>query len=650
MKLNFLVLGLGLSLLALATTAVGADKRASTSAAKGREALAVLKSNAPDGDKAIACKTLAVYGQAEAVPALGALLPDERMASWARIALEAIPGSAPSKALRDALPKLHGKLLVGVINSLGVRRDTRAVSALAGRLTDADAQVAAAAAVALGQIGGDRAARALAKSLASAPGGNRSALAQGLILCAERFLAEGKSSSAARWYDTVRQADVPKQRVLEGTRGAILARAAKGMPLLLETLRSPDKATRGLGLRTARELPGVKVTEALAGELQQTSPERAGQLFLALADRNDAAVLPVVLSTARGGSRNLRLLAIDVMIREGKPVCVPVLFELLTGSDAELAKAAKAALASWWGREVDGQLITRLDSATGGSRRSLIELAGQRHVAATLPQLLKAAGDADAAIRTASIKAMGETVGVADLGSLIDLLGKARSADEISEVQAALESACTRLEDKAACAGKLIAGLATGSSPVKCALLHVLGVVSTPGALNAVQAALTSSEPTVRDTAVRVLADWPEAPALPALLEVFRTTADESHRFLALRGCVRLLDLGGQPAAKAAETYRDLLSRTQRADDRKVLLSGLANVADLAALKLVEPMLGDAEVQAEAEMAALKIAGAIVKTAPAEAKAVATRLQAESKQENTRARAAKVLKDLEKTP
>src|SRR5262245_7270902 len=58
-----------------------------------RDLIAILKSDKPDGEKALACKFLSVYGTGEAVPELAKLLSNERLASWARIALEAIPGA-----------------------------------------------------------------------------------------------------------------------------------------------------------------------------------------------------------------------------------------------------------------------------------------------------------------------------------------------------------------------------------------------------------------------------------------------------------------------------------------------------------------------------------------------------------------------------
>ncbi len=117
---------------------------------KQQRLIGLLQSDTPPQDKATACKQLAVCGTKDAVPALEALLADEKLASWARIALEAIPGSAADDALREAMGAMQGKLLVGVINSIGVRRDAKAVDGLVQRLTDGDAEVVAAAAVALG--------------------------------------------------------------------------------------------------------------------------------------------------------------------------------------------------------------------------------------------------------------------------------------------------------------------------------------------------------------------------------------------------------------------------------------------------------------------------------------------------------------------
>ena len=74
---------------------------------------------------------------------LAALLCNEELSHMARYGLEPIPDPSVDTALRDALDKVKGRLLVGVIGSIGVRRDPKAVPALVKRLDDPDAEVAA---------------------------------------------------------------------------------------------------------------------------------------------------------------------------------------------------------------------------------------------------------------------------------------------------------------------------------------------------------------------------------------------------------------------------------------------------------------------------------------------------------------------------
>ena len=305
------------------TTTVLASQKAGAPSEKEAPLIALLQSNAPPSEKALACKQLAIYGSEKAVPALAPLLADESLASWARIPLEVIPGPAADAALRQAVGRLHGKLLVGTINSIGVRRDAKAVGALSSKLKDNDANVASAAAVALGRIGGDRAAKSLKKFLPQAPAEVRLAVTEGCLRCAETLVAAGKKTEAVELYDSVRKADVPQYRQLEGARGAILALGPTALPSLLEQLRSADKAVFVTGLRTARELPGVSVTDGLVNEMKHSTPEKQPLLLLALADRGDATALPAVLDAAKTGPKKLRLAAVTTLLTEVKELPLP---------------------------------------------------------------------------------------------------------------------------------------------------------------------------------------------------------------------------------------------------------------------------------------------------------------------------------------
>ncbi len=149
-------------------------------------ALALLKNpQSTYFQKAIACKRLAVIGRKASIEPLAALLGDPQLAHYGRFGLEPNPDAAAGKALRAALPGLKGRLLVGVIHTLGVRKDLKAVEALGKLMYDADPEVAQAASASLGSIGGPQAARMLQEGLTRTSVPVLPVVARAALLCAE---------------------------------------------------------------------------------------------------------------------------------------------------------------------------------------------------------------------------------------------------------------------------------------------------------------------------------------------------------------------------------------------------------------------------------------------------------------------------------
>lgn len=209
---------LGALVLSLTPCSFG-QKAAGTAKDQEAKLIAVLKSDASRKAKADACRELGRVGTHEAIAPLAALLSNEELSHMARYGLEPIPDPAVDAALRDALGKLKGRLLVGVIGSIGVRRDAKAVEALTRTLGDSDAEVAQASARALGRIGNLEAVAALEKALASAPEANRLAIGEGLFRSADVLRTQGQRKEAAAIYEKLREAKLPEY-VHEGAKRA----------------------------------------------------------------------------------------------------------------------------------------------------------------------------------------------------------------------------------------------------------------------------------------------------------------------------------------------------------------------------------------------------------------------------------------------
>ena len=220
--------GAGRAALVPIDDAVVAALRDGAAARKLERRLAnVLKSGASSVAKDYVCRKLGLIGSADSVPALAGLLGDKATSHAARAALEHIPDAKAVEVLRVCLPKLEGVQKIGVIISLGTRRDSESVPALVALLKDTDTRIAAAAASALGDIGTAEAARALRRFHRNAPDPIRPAVADACLACAERLSNEGRKAEALAIYRALDGSRQPKHIQLASTRGLAMVRGQK---------------------------------------------------------------------------------------------------------------------------------------------------------------------------------------------------------------------------------------------------------------------------------------------------------------------------------------------------------------------------------------------------------------------------------------
>jgi hypothetical protein len=171
--------------------------------------------------KQFVCRELSIIGTEQSVPALGAMLTDEKMSDMARYALERIPGAAVDEALRNALGKTSGKTKVGIINSIGQRRDGKAVSAIGELVGDSDQMVAGAALGALGQIADAQATKILADAKDKVTDKLQLVALDAYLKCADKLVAEGEKDQALAIYKELYKENQPKPIRTAALRGIV---------------------------------------------------------------------------------------------------------------------------------------------------------------------------------------------------------------------------------------------------------------------------------------------------------------------------------------------------------------------------------------------------------------------------------------------
>jgi len=569
--------------------------------------LKLLETGTPDC-KRFVCRQLWMAASARSVPALAKMLADEGLVDVARYALERMADPAAAKALRDAAAKAKGKTLVGIVNSLGQRRDKDAAALLAPMLGHQDPSVASAAGWALGRIGTAEAAEALAAARAKAAGTLRRVLDDACLLCADALLADGRKGQAAAIYQRMYAADQPRRVRIAALRGLAAAQPRRAAPLIIDALKSADAQVRGAAAAMIREVPGEATTKALAAELPGLPAVAQVVMLAALARRGDPAARPAVLRAATAEDDAVRVAAVAALGDLGSPQDVGFLLKIACTPGAA-ARTAGATLTRLRGAGVDPTLLAMLAEAEPREKAELIRVLTARRAAVALPAIFRAASHKDPSVRSAALSALEAMAGRKELPGLLALLVEAVSDGERAAAAKATAAACGRAKDPQACSALVLDALARAPVPARCALLRLLPTVPADKSLAAVRAAVRDADEQVRDAAVRALTEWPNADALDDLLALAAATTSDTHRVLAVRGCVRALGLpADRPLDETAGLYARVLKLAERADERKLVLAGLADVAHPDSLKLIETLLSDPALSAEAQTAAVKVA------------------------------------------
>lgn len=574
-------------------------------------------------EKAKACQGLAMVGTADAIPALAALLPDEKLNEYARFGLEGIGDPAVNETLRAATAKLQGRQLIGVIDSIGQRKDTQAVGLLRGLLGNGDAAVASAAAGALGRIGTSESAAVLKEAL-----GNESPvkvwIADGCLACADGLAVAGKKAEAIALYETVGKASVPKHVQAAALGGQMRLQQGEAKDLLLAQIRSQDPVFFNLGLSVARQMPGAEVTAALAAELEKFPPERQALLLRALGDRSEQVPLALIIASSRNGAIAVREVAVRMLARHADPSAAGFVLDAAV-SGGEVAAAAKESLKNMPPNPaLDAAIAARLAGATPQGKAVLIELVGARRISAALPVVQAALSDTNEPVRLAATMAIGDLIDLNNLDLLIaPALADSKPA-EMATARAALKTAAARVADRDACAVKFAERLKGASPANQTYLLELLAVVSGPKALDTVVANAKSSDPATKDVATRVLGEWPDASAAPVLLNIVRHDSDSKYQIRALRGYIRIARQLKLPDKTKLDMFRTAMEVSKRNEEKKLALDILSRIPSSMSLKLAVSSLDQPALKDTAAEVAVKIAAKHIGRSP---KAVASAMQ-----------------------
>ena len=598
--------------------------------------------------KKFACRQLAIVGDEKQVPILKAILvgDDEEMAFFARYVLERMPNDAALQTLREALSKTKSATLAGVIDSLGVRRDSLSREALEKLAVGNDPHIARAALYSLSKIGDVWSAKtfenARTKSVV------RYAALNASLMYAYQLLKRPKSQMAAVQYEPISVAqkifdeiyalpNIPSATKVAAWRGRISAWSQWGEnnnwiglppklePLVgkvegandvhglistavIEALKSNDKNLHLTAAGIISELPEGALISVANGV--STLPESSQVLALnSLSNFRIPAVRTAAVTALKSKDENVRVAALGTLAMAGDVSTIGTLTKSAADGSMAEKNVAQSSLERLRGADIDAELMAQLEKAAPNERAVLAKALGARQAPNATEVLLKAAGDVEANVRLAALEALSQTAQPKDVPMLLALQDKALNANkrELLTLEKTTALAAQNGSDTQAALGSVLIALKEAAPMRKASLLRIAGAIGGDKANAVLVEAAKNPDESVRDAAIRTLAVSSDQNLASALLDLSQNATSATHKVLAFRGYVRLADDKNLKTSERLKMYQMALP-VAPASEKKLVLGGLGNIGNADALKLVTPFLNNADLREESAAALNAIA------------------------------------------
>ena len=551
------------------------------------------------------CRQLSLVGTSACVPALAGMLKDAATFGMARYALARIPSPSAVDALRSALQRSSGGARIGIINSLGERRDAKSVAALNGLLASSDAAVSEAAFDALARIGDAQALAAIAATRRGLSGPRRERASAAYLRCADVIAGSGNNAAAVRVYRQLVAADEPESVRIGALHGLAATEGKAAVPILSKELGSSNPPVQAAAIGFLNGLPGADVTALLVKKFPELSALGQIRVLAALANRGDAAAArPVILRSLKSSAPEVRTEAILALGKVGDASSVQVLAEAAANAEGAVQNAARTSLSVLRGAGVEAALVSAIGSSASRVQLELIKAAGERGSTGAADVLMRVARGEDRDASRESIRALRTLAGPAQAQPMLGLVLELRNAADRRDAALTLASVIRR-SDKAAIGPVLAAYQSSADAEICALLLDVMGQVSAGEALPVVRAALKDSRAEIARAAILALTAWQSPDPIPDLFAVAKGDSNATRRILAVRGLIKLVQAPSDRSPEETVTLLgEVMQLATQPQEKRSILSVLPNYPVKPALALAEAASRDAAVAHEAKAAA----------------------------------------------
>jgi HEAT repeat protein len=540
------------------------------------------------------CVKLQQVGTPAQILLLTKLLANAETSEIARQTLEAIPGEDSAAAIRNALGVLKGRPLTGAINSVGVRRDGKAVAKLQELAVCSDNLVAEAAIRALGRIADEQATMFLTSLAEKAPAPMPRTLAVAWLKCADACVSSKAVDKAKTIYTRLGRSD-ESQGIRNAAMEALFRLEKDQAATVLAWIAGSDSVQRRIAAGHLACLSAAQLDQ-LAERLADLPDDTKTVVLETLSMRQGASRLSLMLKAAQSDKPELRLVGIRGLGAMADSSTLPFLMDRLADG-GDVSKAAQEALSRLPRKVVTQELLEAMQKRPEILPGAIEILADLRCYEAIDP-LLRLAANEDPRTYEPALEGLRRIADPDkhDVPRLVSLLLKVPQGRQHDEVERTILRVCEKLpagDDHAALVLAAVAKIPATDSPKYLPLLGRLGGAK---ALQIVETSLKHDSPEIKQAAVRALCNWPNPTVADRLWDLATHSDDAACRRSALLAYVRVVTLkSDRPQAETLAILERAMKQTQEPDVKQWVLTRASTVRTMDAVAWIAGYLDDPE-------------------------------------------------------
>ncbi|AQQ71566.1 Cytochrome c551/c552 [Limihaloglobus sulfuriphilus] len=570
-----------------------------------------MASDATIAAKRYVSRILRVIGTDKSLPVLLELAKDPKTSDIALYALYGNKSEQLESAAIEVLIRSEGPERVGLINLLAQRGFLQAVPSFGGLMRSEDLEVAKAAIEGIGTIGDVQGCRVMQKLMLNCDPSLYETVYNSVLKCGFAALERGERFEAVEIFESVYHSDEPNdlQRA-SAYKGLALSGMRDFNRMISDGLSSKNRRIRRMAVNVLRETP-QKSSEYIFREYDNMEPEKKLMMLDILADAegaepaNSVAVADKALADSYEAIRAAGWRVMGRFAGEDKAFSAAQAAAAASGSVKEAARASLKRIILRGAPDTAGRLLSETDEPA--VIREILNVIDECQIKSAFDAVEGILDSDERAVRIAALKVLKGMPEKLEPSRALDILEDSRGSSELRAAESMVRGVLAAADKPDTASDILIQRFeSTDSDDIKSSLINLLGGLADGKSLDFICSTMTTASPSVQDACVKALADWPDSRPLERLYGLAVNSDNRIHRALALRGYVSKINAAKAGSNEKNRMYRKAIQIADSAGEKKQVLSALSQAGTYDAMMMSLEYLSDADVAAEAELAAVQ--------------------------------------------